>query len=146
MKGAIEIIDWGRLLYWVRSDTRDMWHLVDLEREDRSDGTRTEGDRIEESRCSCEAYKFHKHRPCKHILYCLHHLLDVREIAGADRLDDHERVQAALFLCGLLQSKAMPEPLTFPKPAHPIREDAQLSPEAPARRYTLKPSKTYEAR
>lgn len=107
---SLEVIPYGRACYMVESESRNMWHYVDLEPETDSNGCivpAAEGG--EPYFCSCEAYLYHGHRPCKHVLRCVEYIL-------------------------------------LRVPDLPFYAQCENAPVASAKRYTLKPTKNYEAR
>lgn len=68
----------GRLLFRVRSRSRkSKRHLVDLEPTDypsfNADGTKWTNIHFPYV-CECEAFKYHGHRPCFHVLECIAYL------------------------------------------------------------------------
>ncbi len=66
----MHIRKYGRLLYWVSSETReDLEHFVDLEPDLEVRGSQWQ----HWPACSCEAYHFGM-RPCKHIIAALEHV------------------------------------------------------------------------
>jgi hypothetical protein len=76
MAGSIEVF--GRMLFWVRSRSRkNKRHLVDLEPADypafSEDGTKWTPVHFPFI-CTCEAFHYHGHRPCYHVLQCLGYL------------------------------------------------------------------------
>lgn len=83
----MEVEKYGRGLYWVSSKSRyNKRHLVDVEG----------FDEIKEPIvCNCEAFRYHHHRPCHHILRVILHRIEC-EMTDEERLEalakiKHER-------------------------------------------------------